>query len=105
MAVTDYHFSTIIGEGKMNSYYDSFLKMGLNKNYQNAKNEIDKLTSSDRYKEYIQAAKEASEAEKNPSQKAEKENEEEAEGESDTIDLSAEGLYFSNFYALFYHLL
>lgn len=81
---------------KMNSYYDSFLKMGLNKNYQNAKNEIDKLTSSDRYKEYIQAAKEASEAEKNPSQKAEKENEEEAEGESDTIDLSAEGLYFSN---------
>ena len=22
MAVTDYHFSTIIGEGKMNSYYD-----------------------------------------------------------------------------------
>lgn len=81
---------------KMNSYFDSFLKLGLNQNYQNAKTEIDKLKKTERYKEYIQAAKEAADAEKNPPQETEQENrEDETKDGEDTIDLSEEGSYFA----------
>lgn len=76
---------------KMDTYYEGYLKYGLNKNYQNAKKQIDDMEKSERYKKYIAAA----EAEENTVQPdaGEADTDEEQE-EENSIDLNAEGVYF-----------
>jgi hypothetical protein len=74
---------------KMNNYKEKYLK-DLNKNYQNAKTEINNLVKSQRYQDYIEAAKAADE-----DTEEEDNTEEENKEEKNTIDLKKEGKYFS----------
>ena len=83
---------------KMDSYYENYLKYGLNNNYQDAKSQIDLLVKSERYQTYIAAAEEAEKEKEQPAieeQDEDESQEDESQEEENSIDLAAEGVYFS----------